>query len=546
MKKVLALILALSMVLSLAACTSAGKPEETKEAQTTASGEKETAKETEKTPADTAEKTDSADTEGEAPALKEGELYVDPDPANWPTVVVEVCSFSDQLAAEAEIEAALNEYLVSINTGVKCDMLPIAIGDRATRLTLMLADNNDPIDVFGWRWYSSVTNLAKNQQVIPLDKYKDVYPDLWEVYPEAIYRICTVDGQLYSMPSGGCFGQQEVYVMRKDIAEEIGVMDLVDTKITTEQLEEIMAKGKAAHPEMCWQADAALTPYLNVDDLGDAKWLGVLRNRGLGESEIINYYDSDDFYDVCVRFKDWADKGYFRDDPLNNTTAGSELLKQGLCGGFMFEAFDMRYAYTLMQQQVPDYPMVAFQLTDWCGTNSCVYNGWNISAICKNPDAAMKMMYLMYTDEVVLRYFSLGKEGLTYVVTEEGWATYPEGVDSTTVGWNTSAAWFYPNETLSIPFDTSFVEMYDLMKEINHDDSRKYSDAMGFIFDNTAVFDEVTACSSVVDQYRSALTYGQVDVDNYLQDFRDELRDAGIDKVIEEMQRQYDEFLAGK
>ena len=49
------------------------------------------------------------------------------------------------------------------------------------------------------------------------------------------------------------------------------------------------------------------------------------------------------------------------------------------------------------------------------------------------------------------------------------------------------------------------------------------SDGMGFIFNDTEVFDQMAACSSIVDEYRKALMLGQADVEEYLQDFRDEL-----------------------
>ena len=546
MKKVLAFVLALAMAASLLACNSTPKSDD-KTTAGTESAKADDKTEAAETKADDTKADDTKEAEGEPAELRDGELYVDPDPEKWPTIVVEVCSFTDEQEAEAEIEAALNDYLVSINAGFKVDMLSIAFGDRSTRLTLMLADNNDPIDVFGFRWYSSVTNMVKNQQIISLEKYKDIYPGLLEVYPEDIYRTCMVNGELYSIPAGGCFGQQEVYVLRKDIAEEIDVMDLVDTKITIEQLEEIMTKAEAAHPELCWMGDPALTPFLNIDDLGNDRWLGVLENRGVGAKEVINYYESDAYYETALRGKRWADAGFFRDDPLNNNYAGATDINDGICGGFMFEAFDPKYAYTLMRQQVTEHEMVVFYLSDWAGTNSCVYNGFSISSVCKYPDAAMKFLYLFYTDENVLRYFSLGKEGLTYKILEDGTATYADGKDSTNVGWNCTAPWFYANETLSIPFDTDFVDMYDLMKEINQDSSRQYSDGMGFIFDDSSVFDEVAACTSVVDEYRKSLNLGQVsDVDSYIASFREELKEAGIDKIVEAMNAQYQEFLANK
>ena len=120
----------------------------------------------------------SADSGSEAAAVEgvtvsareDGSVAADTAPADWPVIKVEVCSFTDTLEKEPEIEAALNEYLVSINAGVQADMLPIAIGDRSTQLTLMLTDNKDPIDLFAWRFYSSVSDMVKNGQCISLEK----------------------------------------------------------------------------------------------------------------------------------------------------------------------------------------------------------------------------------------------------------------------------------------------------------------------------------------------------------------------------------------
>ena len=62
-----------------------------------------------------------------------------------------------------------------------------------------------------------------------------------------------------------------------------------------------------------------------------------------------------------------------------------------------------------------------------------------VSTVCKNPDAAMKILYLMATDEVVARYMILGIEGHNYSVDENGIARFPEGVDA--VSYTHLATW---------------------------------------------------------------------------------------------------------
>ena len=63
------------------------------------------------------------------------------------------------------------------------------------------------------------------------------------------------------------------------------------------------------------------------------------------------------------------------------------------------------------------------------------------------------------------------------------------------------------------------------------------------VFDPANVYDQYAACSATVAEYRDALLYGQVDVDSAMEKFNEELKENGIDEIIEEMQKQYDEFL---
>lgn len=40
----------------------------------------------------------------------------------------------------------------------------------------------------------------KNEQCIPLDSYFDVYPDLWEMYPEIVLKTQQISGVQYAVP----------------------------------------------------------------------------------------------------------------------------------------------------------------------------------------------------------------------------------------------------------------------------------------------------------------------------------------------------------
>ena len=69
------------------------------------------------------------------------------------------------------------------------------------------------------------------------------------------------------------------------------------------------------------------------------------------------------------------------------------------------------------------------------------------------------------------------------------------------------------------------------------------TDAVGFVFDSSEVYDEYSAVSTVIDEYLKALVYAEIDYESYLPEFQQELRDAGIEKVIDAKQEQLNKFL---
>ncbi len=464
-------------------------------------------------------------------------------PTEWPIVAVEVLGFTDILERKEEVETALNQYLVSIDAGIQAEFVVNSWRNRENNLTMQLTDRENPIDLFSWRFYSSVDSLVKNDQVIALDQYRGVYPELFAMFPEKVYLTCQIDGKQYSLPNADSYGNFTAYMLRKSVAQKIGVEELDGQKITLEELNDILVKAEAAFPDQAWWSDMKPVSLMGIDALGDDYWLGVLMNCGIGQSEVVNYYETDEFKKWCEQARWYSDNDMVPADP-ESTVPTETLYQDRIVSGGYAEGYSMEYIRSLLRGlgHTGEGDFILMKLNDYIGTNSCVYNGWCISSLCKNPDAAMKLLYLMMVDENVCRYFTLGIEGVTYKVDENGCAWMADGLDDSTVGWNLSAPWMYPNQCISLPYNTESSNYYSDMKACWTDENLKFSNGMGFTFDTDFVYDEIKACQMVIDQYRDALIYGEVEVDHYLGRLNEELKSAGIDRIIEEKNRQYQEF----
>ena len=71
------------------------------------------------------------------------------------------------------------------------------------------------------------------------------------------------------------------------------------------------------------------------------------------------------------------------------------------------------------------------------------------------------------------------------------------------------------------------------------------SAAMGFTPDLSSVTPECEAIKQVIEAYRPQLYTGTADPDELIPEMLESMKEAGLDKVIDEIQRQLDAFLAG-
>ena len=97
-----------------------------------------------------------------------------------------------------------------------------------------------------------------------------------------------------------------------------------------------------------------------------------------------------------------------------------------------------------------------------------------------------------------------------------------------------------PNEFISTPWEADGPDIWKDTEEFN--DIALMSVAFGFNWNSEDVMTEITACSNVKAKYENALFCGALDPATTIPKFVEELKDAGVDDIIAEKQRQLDEW----
>jgi putative aldouronate transport system substrate-binding protein len=80
-------------------------------------------------------------------------------------------------------------------------------------------------------------------------------------------------------------------------------------------------------------------------------------------------------------------------------------------------------------------------------------------------------------------------------------------------------------------------------KEMN--DTAMPSKALGFTFDRTPVQNEIAQITAVKAEYGQLINDGQVDPETAIPEYIDQLKAAGVQAIIDEMQNQLDAWKAG-
>ncbi len=159
-----------------------------------------------------------------------------------------------------------------------------------------------------------------------------------------------------------------------------------------------------------------------------------------------------------------------------------------------------------------------------------------VSNQSKNKDKAVEFLNLLNTDKYLRNLLNHGIEGIHYTrVNDNQIKLDPEKSNNYSVGYYTLGNLFITDVLDNEP-DTK----WDEFRQFNEESEN--SPILGFKFDTAPVSNQLAAINNVIEEFRRVLYSGSVNIDEYLTKFNNKLKEQGLDKVIEEAQRQLDDW----
>ncbi|WNR43972.1 ABC transporter substrate-binding protein [Paenibacillus roseipurpureus] len=439
----------------------------------------------------------------------------------------------------ATVQEAINKITkAKINATVK--LQPQAFADYTQKMntTVAAGENYDIAWTSNWN-FDYVTNQSKGA-FLPLDDLITKYaPSVTKSMPGFVWDATKISGKIYGVPNYQTVTNKEGFIIQKKYADKYN-LDVNSIKKVAD-IEPFLAKVKAGESK-------DVVPFL-VDRNG--RFNSMLRSNGLesivnagganvigvdlsNPDKVINFVDTPQFGKYLDLIKSWHDKGLINDNAATLKNK-ADIEKTGNAVVQFHNVLNPAGPASYKTANGGNDVIVVPITETWAGTGSIITTMQAISKTSKNPERAMMFINLLNTDKELYNTISYGVEGKHYTKVSDNVVKINKDA-----GYVPNASWVFGNT-----FNAFLVEgtdpnvVADTKKE---NETAKPSPLMGFKFVPAPVVAEIANIGTVVDQYNPGLVTGTVAASEKLKEFQEKLKQAGIDKVIAEVQKQLDEW----
>ena len=358
---------------------------------------------------------------------------------------------------------------------------------------------------------------------------------------ETLARVCTLNGGLYGVPVHKENCNQFVIVFPTAVLERnnIDPSEITDIETMKAAFEKL-----AANEPGKWVTGTG-KDFGGMFDLYDFSIAGGAYGpclMNMAESpKVENYFASPEYAEYVKTLREWYNKGW-----VNPGAATDDQYFMAVFTGQTL-SFVFNYNHPLSKPELTQalgQDVTIIPLSDqYATTESSAAWNYCIPIGSTQPEKAMMMLDYLMTQKDAENLLNWGVEGEDYVVKGDV-LDYPEGKDISTVSYHFGQGWILPNQFVCTPWINEGADIYERVIEYNK--NAKESLALGFVLETSSILTEIAALNNIRDEYVNALNAGAVDPEVYLPMFLQAQEEAGMQKVIDEIQRQLDAFIASK
>ncbi|MDN6290766.1 MAG: ABC transporter substrate-binding protein [Alkalibacterium sp.] len=365
--------------------------------------------------------------------------------------------------------------------------------------------------------------------------------DMLEYIDQSYIDGNKVNGNLYAVPVQGNTYAQNMFTFNPTYLDKYD-LDVTDVE-NIDDLEPLLEVVHQNEPEVdvmsVGQGWRIGPTDKNLDYVLDEN-VPLAVYMGGDETKLINPYELDkEELSVLYTMHRYYEKGYVPQDAAtsqkqNPTEGDTWFVRQETQG-------PQDYGDYLLQR-VTGKDVVSVPITQpMKSAAQARMANFVISNNSDHKEEAMRVLNEINSNPELLNGLVLGPEGVNWEMTEENRVKILDPYYETKTYMS---AWNLGNNDI-LYVDENVTDEQIAYKEKSMEEA-KPSPILGFVLDTENIKNEITNVTNVSAQYLPGIHTGTLDPAKAIPEYNDKLKEAGIDKIVEEAQKQYDEFLKNK
>jgi putative aldouronate transport system substrate-binding protein len=435
-----------------------------------------------------------------------------------------------QLDIETVLEAA--NKIIEPAIGAKLDLQFIDAASYKEKMKLYMASAKD-YDLCFTGFMNNYQSAAIGGGLMDITDLIDKQaPKLKELVPDYILKSAYIKGKIYGIPNQQVISNPDCLDTFADLVKKYK-FDFSTVK-KMDDIEPYLKMLKAGESNIYPYRPLIRGWWYNTYDNVLDNTNVVFKKDG-SSTKLVLLHETKEYLEGVHKLREWYEKGYIRPDVASVGDDNTDL-KNGKYGvfhsswkpgdevGFKF-TYGREGAFALLHE-----PYVQ--------RTSSLMTMISIGAKSKNPEKALKFIELINGNKDLYNLICFGIEGKHYNLTPEGKVKYIENS-----GYAPKSDWKFGNQFNALLVDGMADDVYIKTQKMN--DEAKKSIFLGFVPDTSTISNQMSQIESVNSEF-NVRGNGAADPATYWDTYMKKLEAAGQQKVLEELQRQVDEFLKNK
>ena len=468
-------------------------------------------------------------------------------------ITIMYCSMGPVPNGLKAVEDAVNAITeAEIDTHVTLNVVEVGNYDQQANLLLSSGEQVDlMITMPGGP--ASLSTMSSQKQLTDITEIVDTHaPSIKDSIGDYL-KGTTIDGKLYGVTAYKNFISAIYIIMRTDVLEDLGLLEKAQNMTSFKEYEEILEAVKSSEK---WSylsgvgpsdGHGNILPVQNAnlhanefsgcgyfDNLGDTQFIVNTDPTGADPTVRLNF-ETEEFRKMYDITRDWYEKGYIYKDSATTTEMSTELVKSNVIFSYINQmeigteiSASVNSGMDMTCTKVVELPVTTGNVTKFV---------WVVPMTAKEPEAAITFLEMMNRDSRISNLLAWGIDGVDYEVGTDGVAHFIEGNENPAYH---GVDFLVVNQFNLLPWEGNDPQLRTKGKTAM--ENAVISPYMGFVCDTTPFTTELSAVTNVINEYRAQITAGVASEETF-QQFLDKLHGSGVDKIVEEYQRQLNEWL---